>query len=283
MKEQTTKRQSIQRVLNYIEDHLKEDRAGVLDNATLAQVAGYSEYHFLRVFHEIVRLTPAEYVCKRRISEIVCHIGEGNRPISDIAFEYGFNSKENFTRAFKKEHRILPTEFRKANCSLRLYAPFDTEPSNPNPQVSIGYVQAFSLIAYPCDEQRIPNFWNKYNAEKRSERLSGGKVTKDYGVMIWNGERDRLDYWIGIRSEEAKGDLSGTVRLEIQGGLYAIFDTPPATQHHFIETVRHTWDWIYQVWMPGNGYRRDEGFEWECYVEASRIYSERIYVPVIKI
>ena len=39
----------IQYVLNYIEEHLKDDNQGVLDNATLASVAGYSEYHFLRI------------------------------------------------------------------------------------------------------------------------------------------------------------------------------------------------------------------------------------------
>ena len=91
----------IKRVLDYIEEHLQDDRQGVLDNATLAQIAGYSEYHFLRLFRQTVHLTPADYIRKRRISEIVRRIGENNRPMSDIAFAYGFNSKENFTRAFK--------------------------------------------------------------------------------------------------------------------------------------------------------------------------------------
>ena len=108
-------------VLNYIEEHLKDDHQGVLDNATLAKLAGYSEFHFLRLFRTVVHLTPADYIRKRRLSEIVHCIGNSNRPLSDIAFEYGFNSKENFTRAFKKEHGILPTEFRSAGCSLRLY------------------------------------------------------------------------------------------------------------------------------------------------------------------
>jgi AraC family transcriptional regulator len=36
-------------------------------------------------------------------------------PVSEMAFEYGFNSKENFTRAFISEHHILPTEYSKAH------------------------------------------------------------------------------------------------------------------------------------------------------------------------
>lgn len=75
------------RVLDYIELHLKEERQGVLDNKTLAGIAGYSEYHFLRIFRKHVKLTPADYIRKRRISEIIRRICEVDGPIADIAFE----------------------------------------------------------------------------------------------------------------------------------------------------------------------------------------------------
>lgn len=266
----------IKRVIDYIESHLKEE----LDNALLADIAGYSEFHFLRLFREIVRLTPADYIRKRRISEIVRRIGQ-ERHISELAFEYGFHSKENFTRAFKREHKILPTEFKRANCSLWLYQPFTFDEKAVEPKVSMCYLKGFSVVAYPCGNKELPpDFWNKYNAEKRSQRLSGGEITEDYGVMCWNCEKSRLDYYIGICAERAKGDISGTVRLDIAGGLYAAFDTPPASQHDFVSVIHRTWSWIYNDWLPGSGYRRGEGFEMECYRETSRKYSERIYVPL---
>lgn len=275
-------REWIKRVLEYIEAHLKDDSRGVLDNATLAQTAGYSEYHFLRLFRETVHLTPADYIRKRRISEIVRRIGDGNRPMSDIAFEYGFNSKENFTRAFKNEHNILPTEFRTANCSLRLFEPFEFDRTDPRPEVSMRYLESFTLAAYSFDSEFPPNCWNKYNAEKRSAKLSGGAAVEDFGAMVRNPDNNQLNYYIGIRANEAKGDITGTVRLEITGGLYAVFDTPTATQHDFISTIHRTWDWIYREWMPCSGYRRASGFELESYVESSREYTERIYIPLEK-
>lgn len=268
----------IQRVIDYIEEHLKDE----LDNKLLADIAGYSEFHFLRLFRDIVCLTPADYIRKRRISEIVRRIGSERRPICDIAFEYGFNSKENFTRAFKKEHKILPTEFRTANCSLRLFQPFELNPAAPCPEVSFLWLKDFSVVAYPCDEELPPHFWNRYNAEGRSARLSGGVITEDIGVMRWNPENQALDYYIGIRAEKAMGDTAGTVRLDIAGGLYAVFDTPPAEQHDFVGVIRRTWDWIYGTWLPESGYLRGNGFEMESYVESSRKYSERIYVPIEK-
>lgn len=266
----------IQRVIDYIEAHLKDE----LDNKLLAKIAGYSEFHFLRLFRDTVRLTPADYIRKRRISEIVRRIGTESRPMSDIAFEYGFNSKENFTRAFKKEHKILPTEFKTANCSLRLFQPFEFDKAELRPDISISYLKGFAVIAYPCDEDLPASFWNKYNAEKRSLRLSGGEITEDFGVMRWNPEKGRLDYYIGICAEKANGDISETVRLDIADGLYAVFDTPPASQHDFVSVIRRTWDWIYGDWLPNSGYRRGDGFEMESYVEESRKYSERIYVPL---
>lgn len=272
----------LQRVLEHIEAHLKDERQGVLDNATLAQLAGYSEYHFLRMFRESVHLTPADYIRKRRISEIVRRIGEEDRPMSDIAFEYGFNSKENFTRAFKNEHHILPTEFRTTNCSLRLFEPIRFDSVEPPPDVSMMYLETFQLAAYPFEEEFPPNCWNRYNAERRSTRLSGGAETEDFGAMIWNDKKGGLDYYIGIRAEEAKGDTAGTVRLDIAGGLYAVLKTPPATQHNFVCTIRYTWDWFYQKWLPNSGYVKANGFELESYTETSRKYSERIYIPLKK-
>ena len=109
----------IARVLAYIEANLTAE----LPLAALARVAGYSEYHFLRVFKEVCRLTPADYIRKRRLSEIAREAADSGRPISSIAFAYGFNSKENFTRAFKTEHCVSPTAYRTAGNSLKLYPP----------------------------------------------------------------------------------------------------------------------------------------------------------------
>lgn len=110
-------KEHIENALEYIETNLKTD----MKLADLSRVAGYSEYHFLRVFKEVTGLTPVDYIRKRRLSEIAREMDISERPISDIAFEYGFNSKENFTRAFKAEHHVLPTEYKAAGNSLKLY------------------------------------------------------------------------------------------------------------------------------------------------------------------
>ena len=85
-------REHIERVIEYIEENLQ----GEISLEQCARVSGYSSYHFLRVFKDTVGLTPADYIRKRRISEISREIMQGNRHISDIAFRYGFNSNTRY-------------------------------------------------------------------------------------------------------------------------------------------------------------------------------------------
>ncbi len=265
--------------IDYIEKHIKDDT--MLTISELSRISGYSDFHFLRVFKGCVGLTPADYIRKRRISEIVKRIGE-DKYISEIAFEYGFNSKENFTRAFKNEHNILPTEFKSANCSLRLFEPFNFNAEFELPSVSICYLDGFSLVAYPFDDDFAPHCWNTYNAERLSVKLSGGKTVEDYGAMRWNREKKKLDYYIGIDARNAVENTANAVTLDISGGLYAVFETSPSSQHQFVDTIRKTWDWIGNCWLPQNGYKKRNDFELERYIESSRTYSETIFIPIEK-
>ena len=77
------------------------------------------------------------------------------------------------------------------------------------------------------------------------------------------------------------GDTRGAETLTIPGGLYAMFKTPVSNHFDFINTIHRTWNYINNVWLPNSGYRRTGGFEFECYVEQSREFSEKIYIPIM--
>lgn len=262
--------------VDYIEDNLNND----ICIADCAKACGYSVYHFIRVFKEVIGLTPSDYIRKRRLSEIAKEIAGNNEYISEIAFRYGFNSKENFLRAFKNEHGILPTEYKSIENSLQLYDRFTFHENNFFIAPRIVKTEPFCLTVYKSDESHIPNFWNKYNAKGYSLKLSGGIITRDYGVSIWNFTENKLDYYIGIKSDYAMGDLSGTAKINISGGLYAIFSTPAANHNDFIKIIHSTWDYINNVWLKNSEYRRTGDYEFECYIEKSRLFSEDIFIPI---
>ena len=104
----------------------------------------------------------------------------------------------------------------------------------------------------------------------------------DYGVSVWDRELGKMDYYIGILSSEAHGDLTGTVQLELAGGLYAVFSTPKADKFDFVNRIHATWDFIHRKWLPESGYQRGTGHDFETYQESSREYSEQIFIPIRK-
>lgn len=271
---------SLQKVLEYMEENLYED----LNLDQLARAAGYSKYHFLRIFKEAFHMTPAEYVRRRRITESVRDISDTDEPISWIGYRHGFNSKENFTRVFKSEHHILPSEYRTADNSLKLLHRAKPEKDDSILESKILAVpeivelRPFSATVYKSDEEDPTMFWNKYNCGGLSGKLSGGEVQTDYGFSVWNFEENRLEYYAGILTEYAHGDLTGTMQLNVNGGLYAVFDTPSADKYTFVNAIRRAWEYIMQEWIPQSGYVYPGDCDFETYRESSREYSERIFI-----
>jgi len=266
-------REHIQRAIDCIEEHLTED----LDLRVCAAAAGYSLYHFIRIFREATKLTPADYIRKRRLSEAARAITGGESTILEAAFAYGFNSGENFLRAFRAEHGILPTEYRDAKNSLQLCRKieFSLSPLRIEPQIVT--LPRFCVTAYPDEGLPAPVCWNRYNCMRLSKRLSGGAVCEDYGISVSGLP---FQYFIGIRSEQAAGDTAGTVRVELPGGAYAVFKTPAATHFDFVNTIHASWRFIQTVWLPQSGLRKRAAPEFETYTEESRSFSETIYIPI---
>ena len=99
--------QKVYPILKYIDEHLEE----TLTIEMLAKVAGYSEYHFMRVFKECMNTTIREYVCKRRLIKASEEILLGEK-IIDVAMKYGWQSHSGFTKAFKKEFGFYPSLLR---------------------------------------------------------------------------------------------------------------------------------------------------------------------------
>ncbi len=101
------------RILDYMEEHLEEK----LTNAQLAELAGYSEYHFLQLFKAHTGETVMEYICRRRLFRAMDEILAGSR-IIDVAFRYGFESHSAFSRAFKREFGCSPSLLRTLRLEL---------------------------------------------------------------------------------------------------------------------------------------------------------------------
>ncbi|WP_432653140.1 helix-turn-helix transcriptional regulator [Salibacterium salarium] len=93
-------------VIDYIEDHLTEELS--LEN--ISNYAGVSDYHFRNIFFYLSGWTLSEYIKNRRLSEANKDLLNAEK-VTDVAFKYGYQSVDGFTRAFKKWSGFLPPMF----------------------------------------------------------------------------------------------------------------------------------------------------------------------------
>lgn len=99
----------IYQALGYIEAHLEEE----MKLETAAAAAGFSMYHFHRIFQEQVGRSVTDYIRSRRLASASSLLLYTTEDIIQIAFRSRFASQEAFTRAFKKEYGMPPGRYRK--------------------------------------------------------------------------------------------------------------------------------------------------------------------------
>jgi AraC family transcriptional regulator len=78
----------------------------------LAERAGFSRYHFHRVFRAVFGEPAAAYIRRERLQRAATGLRSTDRHVTAIAFEAGYDSPSAFTRAFTEHFGIPPTKFR---------------------------------------------------------------------------------------------------------------------------------------------------------------------------
>jgi AraC-like DNA-binding protein len=98
------------KVIEYIMKNFTED----IPLSTIAEVAHMTPTNFCTFFKNYYRLTFVEYLNKIRIGYACKLLGEGNKNVSEIAYESGFRNLSNFNRQFKKAKEMSPGEYRQS-------------------------------------------------------------------------------------------------------------------------------------------------------------------------
>lgn len=99
--------------MQYIRVHISEP----LDRETLADVAGFSIPHFHRVFTAHVGESAAGYVRRLRLERAARKLRMGAVDITEVALAAGYDSHAAFSKAFKQQFGLSPSEFRQLGCA----------------------------------------------------------------------------------------------------------------------------------------------------------------------
>jgi len=99
----------IDRVLHYIEANLTKK----ISLAEVAEVSCFSAFHFHRIFSGIVGETVNDYIARRKLECAVnLLIFKKDLSITQVAYDSGFSSSANFSKAVKLHFGFSPTEIR---------------------------------------------------------------------------------------------------------------------------------------------------------------------------
>jgi len=95
---------------------------GSLRLSEIASVAGFSPYHFHRVFQGMVGETVVDTVRRLRLTRAAWRLRSSPASVTEIAFDAGYETVEGFGRAFRQAYTMAPSKFR-ASISPPAYRP----------------------------------------------------------------------------------------------------------------------------------------------------------------
>jgi AraC family transcriptional regulator len=99
-------------VTRYIRDHMDEP----LTREALAGIAGFSVPHFHRIFTAQLGENIASYVRRVRLERAGRKLRMGAVNITQVALAAGYETHTAFSRAFKQQYGLTPSQFRQLNC-----------------------------------------------------------------------------------------------------------------------------------------------------------------------
>ena len=106
--------------MNRVLLHIAENLTSIGREAELARIAGMNTAAFSRSFSRHTGMTPIRYLARLRI-DLACSLlmSDSDRPITEIAFDVGFNNLSNFNRQFLALKGMPPSRFRTLHLSSK--------------------------------------------------------------------------------------------------------------------------------------------------------------------
>jgi AraC family transcriptional regulator len=291
----------IHKVQDYIEHHLGQS----LSIEELSNAAGFSKYHFSRIFQGILHEPLAHYVNRIRMENalfLLAHRADMN--MTDIAYELGYTDSAVFSRAFKNYYGISPREYRKEyskNCKDSfLLSEYNKNTAKKEWEGNLFPVTGRITIENLEDKQAVyvrhtgtyeslakeyVGLMQKLFTYAKKQHLLVEEQNWFLAIYHDNPEfaeesqfRTSLVLTIPKGIPVKEDGVLGTMKLE--GGLYAV-------GHFQIQPQQYgdAWNYMYQEWITGSGYVPRNYYPFEVYrnnpdTSESHIHEVDIYVPI---
>lgn len=241
-------------------------------------------------------MTLNEYVHRRRLSLAINDLKQSNENIICIALKYVYGSADAFSRAFKKQHGITPSDYRKFGGSAKVYPPVSFHiiikgASEMNFRIIdvketfvYGVSKKYDTQKYSTREALRHIMWDE-KCDSIPEKVSNGKWNQPqnqalYGV--WYGLWQDGKYMIAREKENTDND--NLEEATISEGKYAAFTTERGGLAW--EELPKVFELIFDSWLPSSKYelRNSDIVEiyhlWTDYEKRKNNRYYEVWVPV---
>jgi AraC family transcriptional regulator len=108
----------IQRAIDFIEDNILDD----LKPEIIASQAYMSSFQFQRIFSMVCGISLGDYIRNRRLTLAGIELISSKAKVIDVAYKYGYEAPESFSRAFTRFHEVSPMMARNHGDNINLFA-----------------------------------------------------------------------------------------------------------------------------------------------------------------
>jgi AraC family transcriptional regulator len=253
--------QELNHLMDYIETHLTEEISG----KDISRIVGLSDYHFKRMFSYMSGMSLNEYIKNRRLSVANVELINGAK-VTDIAFKYGYQSIEGFSRAFREWSGFLPSEVAKNKIQKTFpkFSFFIEIRGGISMEFKIEKKEKFNIVGV---SKRVPiQFEGVNNAILELAQTITGQQRNEmhqladlYPHQVLNvsydfddgflEEKGYLTHMIGFATTK-ENPFDDLEQISIEESLWAIFPN----QGPFPATFQETTAKIYSEWLPSSDY-----------------------------
>lgn len=288
--------ESLKRAVSYIEEHLLDEIGAeeVADNLHL------SSFYFQKGFRIMTGYSVMEYIRYRRLYLAALEAFAGKARVIDLAYKYGYDTPESFTKAFSRFHGVTPVRMKGNASAVRPFLPLKIVveiKGGYTMDYTVEKMDAMKLIGFEkavTDEdsfRKVPEIWNEVRSLVYGNGGQGERQTQLQQVFesCMVGE-------FAICIEGAKGSKEFSYLIagrydgcDVPEGM-TVFEMPAAEWARFrcvgplpgaLQTINTK---IFREWLPGNpDYEIAMGCNIEWYSQGdmdSADYLSEIWIPV---
>ena len=214
----------IKEALEYIDNHLDEP----VSFKTIAKKFNFSPYYFHRMFSVIVGKTIAAHIRDRRLQFACLDLAMTDKSIINIGLDYGYDSAQSFSRAFRQMYGLSPSEYRKQGLTPFVISIDEMIMKFTNRLKGGIFVNPKIIkrgeIIIACttgDGDKTYEVWQEFEKLSQEKPLKNKISENGYEVRLYDGEKHSVYTGLAVSDEQVDSEY---IIFKIPASKYASFD-----------------------------------------------------------